>query len=227
MTAINKSTLQFLKDISEHNDRDWFQANKEKYLIAQENMVDFADALIMEMKKHDDLENDSGKKALYRIYNDVRFGKDRSPYKTHFGIRLKRATKQKRGGYYLHICSGNSFMACGFFAPNKEDLKRIRQDIDWNYAEWNRIMNQKELQKYWGSIFGDSVITAPRGYAIEHPGITLLRHKQFLFRHHFTDTEVLSNHFAKELALIFKTIRPWLDHMSEVLTTDLNGESLL
>ena len=224
---INKTTLRFLKELSLNNNRDWFNGHKENYLKAQENMCDLADSLIFEIKKHDALENESGKKSLYRIYNDVRFSKDKSPYNPRFAFSFRRATKLNRGGYYVNIKPGNSFMACGFFAPNPEDLKRIRADIDKNYAEWNKLLNSKSIKENFGKITGMQVSTAPRGFSVDHPAIELLRHKQFILRHNFTDKEILSDHFIKDLNHIFKSVRPYFNYMSEVLITDLNGELIV
>ena len=227
MTTIHPSTLKFLKDLAKHNDREWFAAHKESYLEAQQNMANFIDRLIIEMNKHDELDNTSGRKSLYRIYNDVRFSKDKSPYKVHFAFSLSRATKFRRGGYYVNIKPGNSYLGCGFFSPNPADLSRIRQDIADNYEQWNKILRSKGIVSNFGTISGDKVSTAPRGYDINHPAIDLLRHKQFVLRHHFTDQEVTSPDFLKELNKTFKAVRPFFDHMSEVLTTDLNGEMIV
>lgn len=223
---IQKSTLQFLKNLESNNKRDWFNKNKGKYILAQENMIDFIDALLLKMKKHDDISDTSGKKSLFRIYKDVRFSKDKSPYSARFAFRFGRNTQYKRGGYYVHIKPGNSFLACGFFSPNPEDLKRIRQDIDINYEEWNSVLLSKKIKTNFGILAGEKVASAPRGYPIHHPAIDLLRHKQFILRHTFTDAEVLSPDFNKQLNQIFKNVRPYFDFMSDVLTTDLNGESI-
>jgi uncharacterized protein (TIGR02453 family) len=224
---IQKSTLKFLKDLSLHNDRDWFNDNKERYLDAYQNMISFADGLILEMNKHDEIEETSGKKAMYRIYNDVRFSKDKSPYNPRFAFGLQRATKFKRGGYYVNIKPGNCFMACGFFMPNPDDLKRIRQDIDLNADKWKKLLKSKGIKDNFGEMKGEAVGTAPRGFAKDHPAIELLRYKQFLFRHDFTDKEVSSETFLKDVNRILKGIRPYFDYMSEVLTTDLNGEVIV
>jgi uncharacterized protein (TIGR02453 family) len=224
---IHSATLKFLKQLAENNNRDWFNANKNLYISAHENMSHFVDVLITEMNQHDQLENVSGKKSIYRIYNDVRFSKDKSPYSNSFSLSLKRATKYKRGGYYMNVRPGNTYIACGFFAPNVEDLKRIREDIDANYDEWNRILKLKGIKSNYGSIRGAAVLTAPRGYKSDHPAIKLLRLKQFTFRHDFTDEEVLSKNFHKDVAKVYKSIRPFFDYMSEVLTTDANGELMV
>ncbi len=224
---IKPSTLHFLKALSKNNNREWFTKHKDKYLDAQENMCAFADALIVEMKKHDEIENASGKKSLYRIYNDVRFSKDKAPYNPRFAFSLSRATKLRRGGYYMNIKPGNSYLACGFFAPNPEDLKRIREDIDRNYQQWNRLLNSKKIKTNFGQLRGSEVLTAPRGFAKDHVAISLIRHKQFILRHDFTDAEITSPQFLKNANTIYKAVRPFFDHMSEILTTDLNGELIV
>jgi uncharacterized protein (TIGR02453 family) len=227
MMSIQPSTLRFLKDLAKNNNRAWFADHKDQYLAAQSNMMAFIDQLILMMNKHDELETESGKKSLFRIYNDVRFSKDKSPYNPRFAFSLKRATKLKRGGYYMNIKPGNCFLACGFFAPNADDLKRIRQDIDYNYPEWNSILQSKSIKSTFGALQGDTVLTAPRGYTTDHEAIALLRHKQFIVRHHFTDDEVISPDFLKQVNTMYKNVRPYFDYMSSVLTTDANGELLV
>jgi uncharacterized protein (TIGR02453 family) len=224
--AIQKSTLDFLKALSKNNNREWFNERKSTYLKAHENMCEFVDELIHEMNKHDELESTTGRKSLYRIYSDVRFSKDKSPYKARFAFGFQRATKYRRGGYYVNINPGNSFMACGFFNPNPEDLKRIREDIDLNYKDWKKLLSIKSIKTNFGEMIGETVASSPRGYEKNHPAIDLLKHKQFIFRIDFTDKEVLAENFSKTINANFKAIRPFLNYMSEVLTTDLNGVSL-
>src|SRR6218665_2193822 len=215
---IQKSTLEFLDKLKANNDRDWFLANKAIYEKAHKNAADFADELLAQMNKHDNIETESGKKSLFRIYKDTRFSADKTPYKTHFGMRFSRATAQLRGGYYFHLEPGHSFMAGGFFAPNPEDLKRIREDIDFNHEEWNAILASPEIIKTFGKLSGDEVKTAPKGFDKNHAGIDLLRKKQFILKHDFTDQEVLDPNFVIQLNETFKALRPFFDYMSEVLT---------
>ncbi len=224
---IHKASLDFLKDLSRHNDRDWFNNNKNRYTAAHENMAAFADDLLAEMNKHDNIETESGKKSMYRIYRDVRFSMEKIPFNTHWSGGFRRATKQLRGGYYFHIQPGGSFVAGGFWGPNPGDLQRIRQDIDANYTDLEKILAGKSLKSTFGEMRGDKVISAPRGYAKDHPGIDLLRYKQFILRHDFTDAEVLSPSFAKAASDTYKKMRPFLNYMSEVLTTDSNGVSTI
>jgi uncharacterized protein (TIGR02453 family) len=226
-TTIPKSSIEFLKTVSKNNNREWFNAHKHNYLDAYQAMIDFTDTLLDKMSAHDHLETESGKKALYRIYADTRFSKDKTPYKTHWGGRFKRATKKLRGGYYFHIEPGHSFVAGGFFGPNPEDLKRIRQDIDVNYDEWRKVLSAKQFVKTFEKLRGEQVTTSPKGYAKDHPAIDLLRYKQFMIKHSFTDQEVLAPEFLLKINDTFRSMRPFLDHMSEILTTDLNGVSIV
>lgn len=222
--TIASSSITFLKNLEKNNNRDWFTENKAQYTTAHSNIVAFADQLILLMNTHDAIENVSGKKSLYRIYNDVRFSKDKLPYKSRFALGLKRATKLKRGGYYLNIQPGNNFLAAGFFSPNPDDLKRIRIDIELNPAAWRKILNSKSIKDNFVELAGNKVPTSPRGFSKDHEAIDLIRHKQFILRHDFTDQEVLDPQFVFKANEIFQSVRPFFDYMSTVLTTDLNGQ---
>jgi uncharacterized protein (TIGR02453 family) len=224
---IKKESIDFLKKLSKNNTREWFNKHKDLYTNAHEHMTDFAGAVLAEMNKHDQLETASGRQSLFRIYKDVRFSKEKVPYNTHWSGSFKRATKKRRGGYYYRIEPGNSFVAGGFFGPNTEDMQRIRQDIAMNYQDWQKMLSGKTLANTFGKMIGEQLSSAPRGYARDHPAIDLLRYKQFLFRKDFTDEEVLSPGFAKDVSNVFRKMRPFLDFMSDVLTTDANGISIV
>jgi uncharacterized protein (TIGR02453 family) len=226
-TVIKTASFEFLKVLSKNNNRDWFNKHKDRYIEAQENMAAFADALLFEMNKHDKIATLSGKKSLYRIYRDVRFSKNKTPYNTHWNGGFKRAIQKLRGGYYFNMAPGNSFIAGGFWGPEPKDMKRIREDIDANYTDWKKLLTGKTLVKTFGGLQGEQLGSAPRGYAKDHPAIDLLRYKQFVLKHSFTDKEVLSPGFLREVNDAFKKMRPFLDYMSEVLTTDANGVSVI
>ena len=220
-------TLAFLKNLKENNNREWFTANKKVYQEALDQMILFADDLLAEMKKHDQIETVSGKKSLFRIYKDVRFSKDKSPYKINLSGSFRRATSFLRGGYYFHIQPGGSFLAGGFWAPNSQDLKHIREQIAQDPEPLREIIADKNFKKYFGTLDGDQVKTAPKGFSKEDPAIDLLRYKQMIVTHSFSDKEVVSPDFAKNLSKGSQQIRPFFDYMSDILTTDLNGESLI
>ena len=225
--VIEKFTIQFLKNLSKNNNRDWFGKNKDYYLKARENVIYFVDALISKMNIHDRIQTESGKKSIYRIYNDVRFSKDKTPYNPRFAGSLKRFKPDLRGGYYFWIAPGNSRIGCGFSYPNPDDLKRIRLDIERNYKNWNKLLQAKTLKNTFGEMQGDTVRTAPNGFPKDHPAIGLLRYKQFWFEHHFSDKEVLAPDFLLQMNDSYRVIRPFFDYLSHVLTTDLNGESII
>ncbi len=218
--------ISFLKQIKKHNDRIWFNAHKAQYDAAFEELIVFADLVLTELRKHDDIETPTGKKSLFRLYNDVRFSKDKSPYKLNLGGAFRRATALRRGGYYFHIQPGNSFVAGGFWGPNPQDLTHIRQHVAADPEPLSTILKSKPFKKVFRSLQGKQVKTAPRGYTADHPAIDLLRYKQYIIRHDFTDEEVLHPTFHKKVAQTFEDMRPFLDYMSEILTTDLNGISL-
>ncbi|MDH4298517.1 MAG: DUF2461 domain-containing protein [Cyclobacteriaceae bacterium] len=225
--TIQDSTFDFLKKLARNNNRDWFNAHKERYLLAKENVESFLDQLIIKMNTHDQLETPSGKKALYRIYNDVRFSKDKTPYNPRFAGHLRRNKPMLRGGYYFWIKPGGSRLGCGFTYPNPNDLKRIRLEISHNYVAWNKLLNAKAIQANFGVMMGDTVNTAPKGFSRDHPAIDLLRYKQYWFERAFTDKEVLDNSFLDNANKTFKSIRPFFDYMSEILSTDSNGQPLV
>lgn len=226
-TVIDEDSINFLKKLSKNNNREWFNEHKDMYQKTHNNIIAFADTLLSEMNKHDQIETESGKKALFRIYKDVRFSKEKIPYNTHWSGGFKRATKKLRGGYYFRVEPGNSFIAGGFWGPEPDDLKRIRQDIDLNYKEWKKMMANKTLVNTFGGIIGEQLGSAPRGYAKDHPAIDLLRYKQFILKREFTDKEVLSPIFLSRVNDTYKKMRPFLDYMSDVLTTDGNGVSII
>lgn len=225
MNKLQPSTLQFLKLVKKNNNRDWFNANKELYLKEYEIVEKFADSLLAEMNKHDVIETPSGKRSLHRIYRDIRFSKDKTPYNTHWGGGFSRATKARRGSYYFHITSGGSFIAGGFWGPNPEDLKRLRDEFSYDPDSFRKIIQAKNFTKTFGKLSGDQIKTTPKGFDSDDPAIDLLRYKQFLLIKHFSDKEVLSSTFVKQVNDTFKQMRPFLDYMSEVLTTDVNGIS--
>lgn len=221
--TVPKSSIDFLLLLKKHNDRDWFNANKDKFLKEQQYIEVFANALLEELNSHDVIETPSGKKSLHRIYRDTRFSKEKTPYKINWSGSFRRATKYRRGGYYFHIESGNSFIAGGFWGPNPEDLKRIRDDFDFDDAPMRKILKSKAFISTFGTLQGEQLKTTPKGFDAENKAIDLLRYKQFLLIRKFTDKEVMSEEFLGEASKTFKHMRPFFDYMSEVLTTDING----
>lgn len=223
-THLDKSVFNFLKELSENNNRDWFADNKPTYQAAHEHFKKLAATINAGMIKQDHIE----KMKLYRIYRDVRFSKNKLPYKNSFSGGFQRATKALRGGYYFHLePGGNSFVGAGFWQPEASDLARIREEVAADATPFRAIINSDNFKEHFGELQGEQLKTAPKGYPKDHSDIDLLRYKSFIVNKNFTDAEVESPGFDQEVLKYFKAIRPFFDYMSEVLTTDSNGVSLL
>lgn len=225
MTRIEKSTFQFLKRLAANNNREWFQQHRAVYEAANANILLFVTDLLEKMNVHDDIETPSAKKSLYRIYNDVRFSEDKTPYNPRFAGYLKRRKPWLRGGYYYWIKPGASRIGCGFVYPNSEDLQRIRLDIAANFDDWKRMLKAKKIIATFGQMQGNQVKTVPRGFSKDDPAIDLLRFKQYWFERSFSDQEVLAPGFLNTVDKTFQSIRPIFDYFSEVLSTNANGET--
>ena len=162
--TIPASSLEFLKKLHKNNNREWFAKHKEVYLGELNYLEVFADALLQDLNKEDVIDTPSGKKSLHRIYRDVRFSKEKTPFKTNWSGSFRRATKLRRGGYYFHIEPNNSFIAGGFWAPNAEDLKRIRDDFAFDAATMRKILKDKTFKKYFNTLQGEQLKTTPKRF---------------------------------------------------------------
>ena len=219
-----KSSFQFLKDLSNNNNRDWFTEHKPKFTTAQDNVKEVLAEIRENLEKHDEIE----KTKVYRIYRDVRFSKDKTPYNPRFAGSYSRLGKHLRGGYFLQIKPGETLLGGGFWQPEKEDLHRIRKEIELDATEFRDVLKNSEFIKHFGGKFeGEELKSAPRGFDKEHPDVDLLRKKGYIAVRRFTDKEVLSKDFISEVGSSFKALRPFFDLFSDVLTTNLNGESII
>lgn len=221
--VITPESLTFLGALKAHNNREWFEAHKPEFTRAQNGAKDFFNALTEALRTHDDIEG----MKLFRIYRDVRFSNDKTPYNPHFAGSFRRAGARLRGGYYLRIRPGESFIAVGFWDPSTPDLLRIRRELELDAAPFRACIEAPAFKKVWGSLKGDSVRTTPKGFEKDHPDLDLIRHKQFIFTREFADREVVAPDFLDVVNDSYRAVRPWFDLMSEILTTDLNGRSLL
>ncbi|AUS06772.1 DUF2461 domain-containing protein [Pseudotamlana carrageenivorans] len=222
--VLQPSVFDFFKRLEKNNNRDWFNENKQEFKAIESEVKTFYNTVLNQLNTHDEID----KLKIFRIYRDVRFSKNKLPYKTHFGGLFHRVKPRLRGGYYLHIQPNNeSFIATGFWDPAKEDLLRIRKEFEMDDSEIRDIIEEKSFKAVWGEFVGDEVKTAPKGFSKDHKSIDLIRKKQFLFVKKYSDKAVLDAHFLKNISQAFKTIRPYFDYMSDVLTTDLNGVSII
>lgn len=214
----------FLKTLMDHNNREWFKEHISIFRTAESNVKLFYSQLYNQLNDVDSIDN----YKVFRIYRDVRFSKNKTPYKTHFSGSFHRTKPELRGGYYLHLAPNNeSFIATGFWNPNKEDLFRLRKEFETDAEGLRAIIAEPRFKAVWGPLEGDELRSAPRGFDKLDQNIDLIRKKQFIFSKKYTDKEVLSERFTLEVIDSFKAIRPYFDYMSSVLTTNLNGESIL
>jgi uncharacterized protein (TIGR02453 family) len=222
--VIPKSSFEFLKNLRQNNHRDWMQEHKKEYLAGEQVFKELYNEIMAGLNTTDEI----AKLKVFRINRDVRFSADKTPYNVHRSASFSRAGAHRRGGYYLRLESGNSAMAGGFFEPNPADLFRIRKEFELDASEIRTILKQKEFNRAFGS-FDETykVKTAPKGFSKEDPNIDLIRLKSYFVVHKFSDAEVLSEDFKDNLLFHYRLLRPFFDYMSEVLTTDLNGVSLL
>jgi uncharacterized protein (TIGR02453 family) len=211
----------FLKQLEKNNNRDWFNTHKNEFNTAKAEADLIFNAIYQELSKKEELEPLN----IYRIYRDVRFSNDKTPYKIHFSAQSGRKKPHNRGGYYFHIQPNHNFIGVGFWGPERDDLLRIRKDIEVS-DELEKILQSKTLIKEFGEMQGEEVKSAPKGFSKDHERIALLRKKQYLFIKNFTDEEVLAEDFPKKVAKSIQVLQPFLNYMTEVLTTDENGQPL-
>jgi uncharacterized protein (TIGR02453 family) len=213
--------LKFLKAVGKNNNREWFEKNKTTYLKAKEGFDDFLEALHKDLVKFDDsLAGMNPRKAAFRIYRDVRFSKDKRPYKTNMGAGFSEHGKmEQEPGYYLHVEPGKSFVAGGLYMPSPENLAKIRQEIDYNADRLLKILNEKKFKSYYKGLSDwDKLKTMPKGYAKDHPHIDLLKNKSFVVSHNFKDTEVVNKNFSKKVVEACKMIKPLNDYLIEAIS---------
>jgi len=224
MERIPKSAFTFLKSLKKNNNRDWMQVNKKEYLANEKLLKQFYKAIEYNLNKSDEI----SKLKVFRINRDLRFSNDKTPYNVHRSVSFSRAGVHRRGGYYLRLEPGNSMMAGGFFSPEPSDLLRIRKEFEMDATAIREVLNKKDFKKAFGGFNQEyAVKTAPRNFDKNDPNIDLIKLKSYFVVHHFKDTEVFSDNFEENLTNHFLLLRPYFDYMSEILTTDLNGISLI
>lgn len=220
MISIDQSTLEFLSKLKKNNNRDWFAKNKTTYTKAHDNFKTCIAACHKTLDEIDKIDNSK----VFRIYRDVRFGKDKTPYKTNFGASFSRLGKYRRGGFYVQIAPGNCFFAGGFWKPNKQDLAYIRAGISSDPAPLRDLLSNSTFVSHFNSLQGDQLKRAPKGFPVDHPEIDLLRFKQFLVVKPIKDQDVLSSNFVPLCVQTYTAMIPFFDIIRDYLVYDLNGE---
>jgi uncharacterized protein (TIGR02453 family) len=216
---MESQTLHFLSLLAENNNRDWFQENRKLYDAAKADMEKLVGYLITEVGKFQDLGNLQVKECLLRINRDIRFSKNKAPYKNNLSAGIGPGGKSSgKIDYYLQIQPGDqTFLGGGMWETTSEQLARFRQEIDYNADELKHIIEEKEFKTLFPEIHGDSLKTTPKGYPKDHPEIELLKRKQLFFLHRFTDKEVASKDFGDMVVNAISVLKPFTDYMNYVL----------
>ncbi len=217
---IDKSTVKFLRDLAANNDREWFQANKNVFDAAQDNVTAFAGYLIGEAGKFDDdVAAVDPKTCVFRIYRDVRFSKDKSPYKVNLGAYISPGgRKSMQPGYYFHLEPGASFVAGGKHIPDGPELLKIRTAIANNTDDFLKIVEKKSFREMFGELHGDRLKSAPKGFDPEHKAVEYLKLKEFMaFTELKDDGSLTSADFPKQLIAMMKEMYPLVTFMRKAL----------
>lgn len=219
---IAESTFEFLRKLADNNNREWFHANKSEYEKAKENFVLFSDELLTEVKQIEPRFYDTQiKDCIFRINRDIRFSKDKSPYKTHlsaaFGVGGKNSG---RIDYYFHLQNEETFLGGGMWQPSAEHLAKFRQEIDYSPKTLKAIIEAPEFKKSFPLIYGEKLKRAPKGYREDHPDIELLKYKEMFFWKKFSNEEVKSPGFKDTVINQVKTLKPFVDYLNELFYGD-------
>lgn len=216
-----KQALEFLKELKHNNNREWFQENKSRYDASRNMLIQFLDQkLIPGLAAIDpSVQNITGKQCLFRIYRDIRFSKDKTPYKTNFGASIGLAGRKfQTAGYYFHIEPGNSFLGGGIYHPTSEELKAIRKEIYYNLDRLDEIRANPEFKKTFGDITGEKLKRVPLGFPKDFSEPEILKFKDYLVMKSLSDDDLLKPDLDQYLLSIFKLQKPFNDFLNEALS---------
>lgn len=215
---IAESTFAFLRKLEENNNREWFHGNRKEYDTAKENFVQFADEVFDDVKAFEPRFYDTQiKDCIFRINRDVRFSKDKSPYKTHLSAAFGEGGKSSgKIDYYFHLQNEETFIGGGMWQPSTENLAKFRQEIDYAPQKLKEIIENPIFKENFPLIYGEKLKRAPKGYSEDHPDIGLLRYKEMFFWKKFTNQEVKSPKFKDQLIEHIKILKPYVDYLNEL-----------
>ncbi len=218
---LQSTTLKFLKDLKKNNSKTWFDAHRKQYDVAKADFYSFVDTLVFEVSKFDNsISNLKAKDCTFRINRDVRFSKDKSPYKSNMGASISKGGKKINcAGYYFHCEPGQIFAGGGFYMPAAPELNKIRQEIDYSFKEWKSIVDSKSFKKIYANGLAEmySLKRPPKGYDENNPAIYYLKMKCFVATASFTDIDLQQKNAAKEIAKTFAALKPLIDFVNRAL----------
>lgn len=215
-----KTTLKFLSALKNNNNRDWFEANKEQYTLSKTELEEIVGKLISGIAKFDPLVKElEPKNCIFRIYKDVRFSKDKTPYKTNLGASITPGGKKIQApGYYFHVEPGKCFIAGGLYMPMPDQLAAIRQEIDYNADDLLKIFKSKSFSSHFNGLDEiDLLKTTPKGYDKDHKHINLLKHKHFIVSFELKDKDVIDQKAAEHIVGIFKAMYPFMQYLRHAI----------
>lgn len=219
---LQPSTLQFLKQLKKHNEKTWFDAHRDAYDAAKADFAAFIQTLLDKHSvKDEDLRTLKAKDCLFRINRDIRFSKNKAPYKTNMGASLDRGGKKSiYAGYYFHMePGGNSFVGGGLWMPEAREVKKIRQEIDYCFDEFGRIVSHKSFVTQYGEVLkGEySLSTMPKGYEKDNPAADYLKLKSYLAIRSITDAELTDKALVKNTLKAFEALQPLLNFLNRAI----------
>lgn len=216
---INPELFSFLKELKENNSKEWFDANRDRYKKLREQFLNYVTLLVHELGQMDPLvANQDPKKTVFRINRDIRFSKDKSPYKTNMGAFITPGGKSaQNAGYYLHVEPGECMIAGGIYMPPSKELKLIRNEIFNNASEFRSIVENRKFQETFGELYGEKLKTAPQGFPKDHPDIDLLRFKSYTVAKPVPDSFLTSPDSLNEVMGVYRFMKPLNDFLNHVL----------
>ncbi len=217
---LQTTTTNFLKGLAANNNKPWFDNNRDAYAAAKEDFELFATAVLKELAKNEPgFAEQKAKDCVFRIFRDVRFSKEKTPYKPNFGAYFSKGGKKFPGaGYYVHVePGGRSFAGGGLWMPEAPILKAVRQEIDYNLDEFKAILTDKKFKKAFPEVNGEKAKKPPVGYTEDNPGIEYIKLKSFTVTHQLSDEQLESKQFVKQVTDLFTTMRPLVDFLNRAV----------
>ena len=220
---LQPTTIKFLKDLKKNNNKPWFDKNRKVYETAKADFARFIKAVIDLQSKNDtSITNLPAKDCLFRINRDIRFSKDKSPYKSNFGASINKGGRKamNSAGYYFHLEPGQCFAGGGLYIPMPDELKKVRQEIDYNYTDFKKIIGAKKFKSVYGDLDRSAeflLSRVPKGYEPDNPAAEYLKLKSYIAMAKFSDADLASKNLVKKTVETFKALQPLIEFINESL----------
>ncbi|MCX6316399.1 MAG: DUF2461 domain-containing protein [Bacteroidetes bacterium] len=220
---LQTTTIKFIKDLKKNNNKAWFDQHRKVYEAAKADFAGFIQKVIdLHGKKDESIHTLVAKDCMFRINRDVRFSKDKSPYKTNFGASINKGGKKamNTAGYYFHLEPGSCFAGGGLYLPMPEELRKVRQEIDYNFADFKKIIQSKKFKSLYGDLDRSAEYTlsrVPKGYEADNAAAEYLRLKSYVAMVHFSDADLTSKDLVKKTAAAFDALQPVIEFINEAM----------